>query len=194
MDDSTGTRAYYSPVRSAEAAATRGRILDAAAELFAEQGYAITTMKDIAERADVSIQTAHNAGPKSAILLAAFARRLDGVKLPKGATSLPPRQQLLLGVKLSVESNERTATLWHALEAAAHADPNVRCSLREAIELRNRPLDAVLDGLGLDDDTVAEIHLLLSAATFLHLVTRTGWSLDRFRTWLEERVLWLASV
>ena len=52
-------RKYSSTVRDEQAVRTRGRILDAASELFLERGYARTTMKDIAERADVARDTVH---------------------------------------------------------------------------------------------------------------------------------------
>jgi AcrR family transcriptional regulator len=70
-------RKYASSVREEQAARTRARILDAAAELFLDRGYARTTMKDIAERADVARDTVHAIfGSKARVLTALIDLRL----------------------------------------------------------------------------------------------------------------------
>ena len=65
-------RSYASPLRAAQAAQTRQRILDSAVRLFAEGGYSATTLPDIAAEAEVSVETIQAHGPKRALLLAAF--------------------------------------------------------------------------------------------------------------------------
>ena len=70
-------RRYSSTVREEQAARTRMRILDAASELFLERGYALTTMKDIAARADVARDTVHAIfGSKARVLTALIDLRL----------------------------------------------------------------------------------------------------------------------
>jgi AcrR family transcriptional regulator len=70
-------RKYSSTVRDEQAARTRNRILDAASELFLERGYARTTMKDIADRADVARDTVHAIfGSKPRVLTALIDLRL----------------------------------------------------------------------------------------------------------------------
>jgi AcrR family transcriptional regulator len=72
-----GTRKYSSAVRDEQAARTRTRILDAAAELFLERGYALTTMKDIADHAGVARDTVHAVfGSKARVLTALIDLRL----------------------------------------------------------------------------------------------------------------------
>ena len=70
-------RSYRSPIRELQAQFTRDVILNAAAELFTETGYAATTVKDIAGRAGVSAHTVHLVGTKSSLLLAAVDRALS---------------------------------------------------------------------------------------------------------------------
>ena len=71
------TRRYSSPVRDEQAARTRTRILDAAAELFLERGYGRTTMKDIADRAGVARDTVHAVfGSKAKVLTSLIDLRL----------------------------------------------------------------------------------------------------------------------
>jgi AcrR family transcriptional regulator len=70
-------RKYSSAVRDEQAARTRARILDAASDLFLERGYARTTMKHIAERADVARDTVHAIfGNKARVLTALIDVRL----------------------------------------------------------------------------------------------------------------------
>ena len=52
-------RLYRSVARAESARATRTEILRAAGELFAERGYAQTTVAEIAERAQVAINTVY---------------------------------------------------------------------------------------------------------------------------------------
>ena len=47
------------PTRKRDRDATRTRIIDAARDLFVEQGYARTTIADIARAADVAPQTVY---------------------------------------------------------------------------------------------------------------------------------------
>ena len=59
MTDVKSSRSYSSVVRDEQAARTRIRIVQAADELFCERGYTGTTMRDIAERANVARDTVH---------------------------------------------------------------------------------------------------------------------------------------
>ena len=52
-------RKYHSPLRADQARRTRQRILEAALALFAERGYAGTTIAAVAERAGVSHETVY---------------------------------------------------------------------------------------------------------------------------------------
>ncbi|WP_327589536.1 TetR/AcrR family transcriptional regulator [Nonomuraea sp. NBC_00507] len=63
-------RAYHSALRAEQAERTRVAVIAAATECFVGQGYAETTMKDIAERAGVSAPTVYAQGSKAALLLA----------------------------------------------------------------------------------------------------------------------------
>jgi AcrR family transcriptional regulator len=77
MVEVKSSRKYSSAVRDEQAARTRSRILEAAAELFLERGYARTTMKDIADRAGVARDTVHAVfGGKPRLLTALIDLRL----------------------------------------------------------------------------------------------------------------------
>jgi AcrR family transcriptional regulator len=51
------TRTYTAPIRSAQAAASRRLILDAALRLFSRDGYAATTLTAVAEEAGLAAET-----------------------------------------------------------------------------------------------------------------------------------------
>jgi AcrR family transcriptional regulator len=61
MPEAVKPRRYQSPLRREQAAATRARIVRAAAELFAAQGYSQTSIEQIAARAGVARPTVYTA-------------------------------------------------------------------------------------------------------------------------------------
>lgn len=61
-----------------EASATRDRILDAAEALFAEQGFYVTTLREITQAADVNLAAVnYHFGSKQALIIEVFRRRMD---------------------------------------------------------------------------------------------------------------------
>src|SRR5687767_7222736 len=72
-------RRYESPVRQEQAAQTRARIVTAAATLFEAQGYARTSIRQIAEEAGVAPDTVYATfGSKPRVLTAVIDERLRG--------------------------------------------------------------------------------------------------------------------
>jgi AcrR family transcriptional regulator len=73
--------------------ATRARVLDAAAALFAEHGYAGTKMRDIAARAGANLASGHyHWGSKKALYLAVFRQQFTNTRAAlsrQGATGSP---------------------------------------------------------------------------------------------------------
>jgi AcrR family transcriptional regulator len=90
-----GKRSYSSAVRAEQAARTRDRILDAAAELFLERGYGRTTMQDLAERAEVARDTVHAIfGGKARVLTALIDTRLVPDGSVANVTDAPDAQAI----------------------------------------------------------------------------------------------------
>src|SRR3954465_5379256 len=71
-------RVYNSPLRAEQAQRTRTAVLDAAGRCFLDNGYAATTMKDVAAEAGVSVQTVFGLGSKASLLLACVDRAVVG--------------------------------------------------------------------------------------------------------------------
>src|SRR5689334_3424944 len=89
------TRKYSSPVRDEQAARTRARILDAAAECFLERGYARTTMQLIADRAGVARDTVHAVfGGKARVLSALIDARVVPDDSVANVTQRPDAQAI----------------------------------------------------------------------------------------------------
>ena len=71
------TRSYNSPARREQAARTRRRILDAAGDLFVRQGYGTTSVRQIADAAQVAPDTVYATfGTKARLLTALLDIRL----------------------------------------------------------------------------------------------------------------------
>lgn len=98
---------------------TRQRVVAAAAELFAENGYAATTMPAIARRAGVSTETVQANGPKQALLRAAINESTFG-----GDDETAARETdlgaVLLAVTDATEAAIVTATVLTQVNAAVH--------------------------------------------------------------------------
>ena len=99
-----GKRQYSSALRDEQAARTRARILDAAAELFLEHGYARTTVQGIADAAGVARDTVHAVfGSKSRVLTALIDTRL----VPEGGVANVTETPEARAVKDAVDPHEQ---------------------------------------------------------------------------------------
>src|SRR5215813_3256208 len=129
-------RAYNSPRRAEQAAATRAAILDAAQKLFEEQGYAATSMASIAKEAGVALKTVYLAfETKSGLLRALWHLRLRGDETPSPVGERDwyrevmeepdPRRQLALNARNSRMVKARVGALMEVARSGARADPDV---------------------------------------------------------------------
>ncbi len=200
-------RRYQSELRRQQAEQTRQRIVAAAAELFAAEGYARTTLAKIAAAAGVSTETVATHGPKAALMVAAVEYATFGVSgaasfldLDMGLRFLQiedPDDALDYLVSNQTKLHQNGAAVSQALIGAAAADPELDRYLGElytGILQQNRQVLMVSRDRGWirDDvpleDLVATVAVLSGIDTFLHLTRREGWSVPRYRSWL-RRVL-----
>ncbi len=202
-------RAYSSPLRAAQAAETRRRILDAAAELFARDGYAATSLARLAEAAGVSLETVKANGPKSSLILAAFDQAFTGEVGDAEAAPIHerdvgdrlrdiPTEQLLEGwVEFIAGANERISRLWIALLDASMGDPAVAAGLERLQERRRsdfRASVAEFRSRGLarravdDEQLAAALLFLVSPSGYVQLVLDAGWSMAQYRAWLVDTI------
>jgi len=196
-------RTYSSPRRQAEAQRTREAILDAAARLFSRVGYARTTMKDIAVDAGVSVQSVHLAGPKAALLVASFERAFAGDEDRHSLAERPAMAEIMSRPHVPdaiagwldyvTRANAATAGLVRAMTVAAETDDLAAAAVAD-LDARRRAdlglaagwlIDRGLLDPGRADQAADELNHLVGPETYAFFVTRSGWTVERYRTWLE---------
>lgn len=133
---------------AAEMSEVKARILAAAADLFMEQGFAGTTVREIGERAGVGQSSLyHHARSKGQLLSelhGTFAEELIGLIEAIVASGSTPREQLRAVVKaiLSVVHSHRAVVTIYLREG--HALSN---EARDAVVVQRDKMDAMLDGI-----------------------------------------------
>lgn len=190
--------------RERRARQTRRRILAAALELFTRQGYAVTTIQQIAGQADVAWQTIYSVfGTKAAILQALFDVTVAGDDEPVPVAERPfvqaiadapdAREKARIFARHLRETAARTARLYGIIESAASTDAEI-ASLWRTIQghgLHGMALAA--DGFrqqgvlrpGLSVARAADIlWLYVGPWCYRVLVTERGWTLEEYETWL----------
>ena len=198
-------RSYDSPLRREAAEATRLAIVAAAGRLFAERGYAATSIEDIAEAAAVGRATVFTSvGGKPELLKEAYRLAVRGqanANTPLGqqarsrrVSAEPDAHKLLAGyARVMVEVGRRLAPLYEAVRAAAHADPEARELWHVITEERRTAATGLVRRLaernallhGLDRQSASDILWVLNdPGLYRLLVMERRWTERRFRTWL----------
>lgn len=197
--DPASTRSYDSTRRREAAAVTRTDVVAAAGRLFAERGWAGTSMRDIARVAGVSVETVYaTAGSKAEVLKVALDVGVvgDDDPVPLGERPQfhalavgPPRERVAAAADLLTAVQPRTAGLWRALEQGAQTDAGLaevraafvagqRVSIRAAITAiaQRPPTRREVDG----------IWAVIGPAVYLRLVEQAGWTDEDYREWTAE--------
>jgi AcrR family transcriptional regulator len=194
---------YSSRLRAEQAAQTRQRVLAAAAELFAADGFARTTLARLAEAAGVSVETVQAQGSKRSLLTAAVHQLTFGNDSQEDLSSAPqaratieaasPEEFCERGAHLAAGFNAQTFRLWRAFSSAAADDPNVDqelTALSAFIRGQCREIVAMLadrhwlrHDVGVDE-LGDSLWVLVGAENYDKITTRLGWSHQRYETWL----------
>ena len=199
---SAKTRGYRSELRQKQAELTRSRVVAAAAELFAAEGYARTTLAKVAAAAGVSTETVQGQGPKAALLIAASEFAGVGVSGEQSILNLEIGRKMIASQNLQealdfvvaavVEIHAGSAQLAPALFGGANSDPELDRYLDGFIAGINMQIRRVLEvfrdrgWLRSDvpfDELVETSAVLCSVETYLRMVHRDGWSPDAYRAW-----------
>ncbi len=197
-------RKYASPLRIAQAAQTRQRILAAAIGCFSAAGYVGTTLADIAADAGVSVETVQAQGPKSALLLSAFEKAFA---LSEGQDSIFDRPEVAERTNLQTDPVDfvrgvcrflaraaaRSTRLWLVFYHAASMDPLIKASY-DALTSRIR-VDALrLVSMVADRGPIRtdrsprrladELEVLFLPFPYERLVDGAGWTLEEYADYL----------
>jgi AcrR family transcriptional regulator len=144
-----GKRAYSSELRSEQARRTRRQIVLAAGELFAERGYAATTIDAVAARAGVSRKTVFSAvGGKVTLVKLAYDWAVSGDDEEIAMRDRPqvqalrempdPARMLEAYASMLTTAMARVAPVYMAIRAAADVDPQASEVFRQVLAERRR--------------------------------------------------------
>lgn len=184
---------------------TRRKLLAAAGQEFRERGYAGATVKRIAERADVTVQTLYLAwGSKRSLLRAHMEEALAGPRLtPDGP--LPdavfatvaqfPQKPRAAVAHLAREFRriaDRAALGWQLYRDAAAVDAEVAADWRELQRLRQRTFNLMIGRLRADalrpeldlESATRTAWTIASPETYDLLVRHAGRTADEYEEWL----------
>ena len=206
MSEEVKVRPYNSALRSEQAIATRGRIAQAAAQLFADHGYSHTSIDQIAQQAGVARPTVYTAfAGKPALLKAAVDVLLAGDDAPVPVADRPWAQEVLCQrdarVLLELQArndrmiNERVAALHEAVRNASATDNDIADLYATLQQQRLTGARITIDALaslgplrdGLDVDAATDIlWTLKDPALWTALVTNRGWPAERYQEWLAD--------
>ena len=179
------------------AAATRREILGAAERLFAEQGYAQTSIVDIAAAAGVSVPTIYaSVGQKKALVLALVSFVGEGAGVGDAQRALAAASTaddvLAAAAGLNRRLLEDRGDVVRAIRSAANVEPDVAAAYAAAQGMHREGSARVarrLASLGAlastttPEEATAAIELLTGVETYETLLGR-GWSLDRAERWI----------
>ncbi len=201
-----GSRSYHSPRRAEQAAATRGAVLAAAREAFVSNGYAATTVADIARRARVAVDTVYTTvGRKPALLREVLETAISGtdqavpaadrdyVERVRAAPTAAAKIETYARALVAIQA--RLAPVFLALRDAAATDPDsatlwTEITGRRARNMRDFAADLRATGelrADLSDDAVADIVWSMNGPEYwVLLVGERGWSPERFGTYLAD--------
>lgn len=185
-----------------QAAQTRAAVLQAAQQLFADNGWVGTSMPLIARTADVSVETIYSTiGSKAAVLKLVVDVAVAGDDEPVPLADRPEYAALGTGDTLRTRAraaaelmgaiNERTYRLDAALRQGAAAEAGL-AELLATID-RNRREQTIaggqlIAGRPLHDTEIDEVWMLTSIAVYDLLVRDSGWSREQYENWLTDRI------
>ncbi|MFZ2528736.1 MAG: helix-turn-helix domain-containing protein [Rhodococcus sp. (in: high G+C Gram-positive bacteria)] len=195
-------RSYHSPRRRATAAETRQAVLDAATELFTTRGWSATGMRDVAQRAQVSVETVYaTAGTKADLLVRVIDVALVGDAEPIPVAARAEFAALGVGdlaARVGVAADlltaqfGRVALLERTFAHAAAADPGLAVRQRAQHERRRvnigQGIELVL-GRAAEPDLVDGLWAVGSPDVYLLLVENSGWTPQRYRDWIADTIL-----
>jgi TetR/AcrR family transcriptional regulator, regulator of autoinduction and epiphytic fitness len=179
-------------------------MVHAARDHFIAQGYATTTMEQIAATAGVAVQTVYYTfKTKGQLLCEVVEVTAAGEDEPTPVIQRPwvltmlsetsPQRVLALCVEHGTAIFDRAAPLWPAVGAAAEADPYVEQYWRDVAAKRRAGQARMVGRLAeigalrsdLDSQRATDVVVVLvSHQVFRELVHDSGWTVRDYKAWL----------
>jgi AcrR family transcriptional regulator len=191
VEATVGRRTYRSQLRAQQRTETRRAVLDAARQLFEANGWAETSMRDLAAAAGVSVETIYSHfSSKGGVLRAVADTAVVGDDAPVPLAERPEFRAIGRGrraARLAVHA--RTAPIAKLLRQAAPGDDEIIQMLTSARERQRADIaDAMALILG-RSPTPRErdgVWALASPELYLLLVEESGWTPDEYEAWIAE--------
>lgn len=190
------------PYRKQQALATRTRIATAARKRFHAQGYAATTVEEIAAEAGVAVSTVYAIFRNKRSILAVICEAwLEEAQIrplmERALADTDVRHRLATAAQWTRQQWERGADVLSLLLAAAQDDPDVAAMLGGWIADKSRAMAHFVESLQgalRPDLDVSRASDLFDALTipelYRDLVDRSGWSPDEYEHWLASALAW----
>ena len=192
--------------RTERAQQTRRRIVEAARDLFVEQGYGVTLMPEIASRAGVAVQTVYlTFGNKRSLLKEVVDVVIAGDYEPVATMDRPwfraalaadtADEMLRAHVQGTCRVLGRVAPILQVLDAASASDPEIANLWPTDVDPRHTVQTAAAKTLvtkpgarpGLTADHAADILFgLLSPELYRLLVRDRGWPTQAYEQWVYD--------
>jgi AcrR family transcriptional regulator len=200
-------RRYDSPVRKEQAEQTRTRIVEAAAALFQQQGYGPTTIKQMAERAGVAVDTVYAVfGNKARVLTAWMDSRLSGPHSVGNVMERPEalairdakdhRAQIKAFVAFVDLISKHVWPVNDIMRSAAAVEPQMAAIYREMHGYRFKNMSVVASWLiargklRVDAKKATEtIWTLASPEIWTLVIDARGWTKKEYLGWLEDTLV-----
>jgi AcrR family transcriptional regulator len=196
-------RTYTSPRRQAQAEATRRDILEAAQRLFEQQGYAATTMAQVAKEAGVALKTVYLAfATKSGLLRALWNLLLRGDDDSRPIAEQDwyrrvldepdPERRLRLNAQNSAAGKRRISGILEVIRSAAPNDPDIGAlwdRIQSEYHVNQRAVVEPLHAQNrlrpeLDLDRATDILWTINHPnTWQLLVVDRGWTPEQYEQW-----------
>jgi AcrR family transcriptional regulator len=201
---STGGQGGQARTRLARAA-----VVEAARALFADRGYAATTIEALSDLADVPPATVYRLfssklGILRALLDVSIAGDDEAVPLQDRAHARAlfadpdPGRQLSGFASICRQINSRSATVYQILVSAAGSDPGAAALLAQYTHKRQEGQGQIARSLARagelrpelkERDAADIIHALMSPEVYRLLVGDRGWPPGRYERWLRDTLI-----
>ena len=200
-------RAYSSRVREEQAALTRARILNAAGDLFVSNGFARTTIRRIAEAAQVSPDTVYAVfGSKARVLTALIDQHLAPAPGVENVLDRPEatavrdetdqRRQIHQFARDMASISTRVRPVYEILRTASAAEPAMAAIRAEMDAYRLRNMRQAAQGIAargplrIDVERAGEIIWTVASPDVSRMLCDDrGWTQDEYADWLEDTLV-----
>jgi AcrR family transcriptional regulator len=196
-------RRYVSELRSQAASATKSRVLNAAKTLFVRHGLDRVTIRQIAEKADVSEPTVYSLyKSKEGILRGLMSAAIFGQRFQVARTKLEevtdPVKLIALTAHVARAIYEGESSELGLMRGAAAFSPTLRKLEQEFEKIRFEMQEERMRLLfaqskqakGLEFDEARRVlWMYTSRDVYRMLVHESGWTPDRYQKWLSDTLV-----